>query len=118
MKANSQRRSTPAAPALADFLNPGFLRKARKELERTGFVSDEHDFAPYGESLKDHCKEIERELRRLGFPGHLTPGVIKNHPTAGYAYYVYDSNRFHDRREAEAEISRWLYRRYRDELQA
>jgi hypothetical protein len=115
VKANSQQR---AAHSSASFLNAGFLRKAGRELEKIGFVSDEHDFAPYGEALSEHYKEIEHELRKIGFAGHLMPGFIANHPAAGYAYYVYDANRFHHRAEAEAAVSRWLDYKYRDESQA
>jgi len=67
------------------FLTYRFLRKAKKEFEKTGFISDEHDFAPYGEALSEHLRETERELRKIGFGGHLAPGFIANHPTAGYA---------------------------------
>jgi hypothetical protein len=115
VKANSQRKSTAVAHSSESFLSPAFLRKARKELEKIGFISDEHDFAPYGEVLSEHFREIERELRKVGFGGHLAPGFITNHPTAGYAYYVYDTNRFRDRSEAQAAVSRWLDRKYQGE---
>ena len=112
MKANAQRRITQNPPSPEDFLNPEFLRKAKKELEKTGLISDKHDFAPYGEALSEHCQQIERELRKIGFEGHLSPGFIKNHPTAGYAHYLYDTSRFRDKREAEAAVSHWLDRKY------
>jgi hypothetical protein len=115
VKANSE---PVVAHSSENFLNPGFLKKAKKELEKIGFISDEHDFAPYREALKEHCEEMERALRGIGFTGHLAPGFIANHPGAGYAYYVYDMNRFPDRREAEAAVSRWLDSRYQDEPQA
>jgi hypothetical protein len=118
MSANAPQRSMPNAQSLEDFLNPAFVRKAKRELEKSGFISDEHNFAPYGEALPEYCKQIERELRRIGFNGHLTPGFVKNHPTAGYAHYLYDTSRFRGKREAEAAVRQWLDRKYPEETQA
>ena len=118
MKANAQRSTAAAAQSSEHFLNPGFLRRAKKELEKLGFISDEHDFAPYGDALTEHFRKIERELRKTGFDGHLAPGFIANHPAAGYAYYVYDTSRFRDKSEAEAAVADWLERKYEGEAHA
>ena len=118
MKTNEQRRTTPVGQAAEQFLTPTFLRKAKKELEKNGFISDEHDFAPYREALSQHCAQIERELRKIGFRGHLASGFIANHPGAGYAYYVYDPARFPDKNKAESAVSHWLDRKYQDETHA
>lgn len=114
MKTDEQGRARAVLPSSKQFLDHTFLQKAKKELHRSAFISDEHDFAPYRDALLEHCHQIERELRKIGFAGHLAPGRITNHPTAGYAYYVYDTNRFRDRREAESAVSRWLDRKYQE----
>jgi hypothetical protein len=115
--AKPQRKITIDSNLTGEFLKPEFLRKARKELEKNGFITDEHDFAPYREAIAEHWAQIERELRKIGFGGHLKPGRLDNHPGAGYAYYVFDSNRFSSN-EAEAAVSRWLDRKYQDESHA
>ncbi len=117
MKANLQHKTT-VGQSSERFLSLGFLRKAKKELEKRGFISDEHGFAPYGETLSEHCKKIERELRKIGFAGHLVPGFIANHPAAGYAYYLYDANHFRDKKTVQAAVSQWLDRKYQDEKYA
>jgi hypothetical protein len=43
--------------ASEDLLRPDFFRKAKMEIEKSGFLSDEHDFAPYGEELLEHREE-------------------------------------------------------------
>jgi hypothetical protein len=35
-----------------------------------------------------------------------------NHRTAGYAYFIYDANRFAQTAAAEAAVSRWLDRKH------
>jgi hypothetical protein len=115
LKTHEQRKTTAVEQPSEQFLNNGFLQKAKRELEKNGFISDEHDFAPYRDALSQHRKQIERELRKIGFGGHLAPGFVANHPDAGYAYYLYDTTRFHDQQEAESAVSRWLNRKYQGE---
>ena len=61
VKSAAQRKATAVKKSL-DFLNTGFLLKAKKELERIGFISDEHGFAPYGDELSKGCERIDSEL--------------------------------------------------------
>ncbi|MEO8713392.1 MAG: hypothetical protein ABI369_00110 [Acetobacteraceae bacterium] len=92
--------------------DPAFLDSALEELRRSGFVTDEHDFAPYREAISTFAPEIEARLLERGTDIPLESGMIKNHPKAGYAYYIFDRNRFHSRADAERAISAWLDEAY------
>ncbi|MFC0717089.1 hypothetical protein [Luteimonas padinae] len=84
---------------------------AFSELKKVGFVCDEHDFAPYRETISHHVGRIEDALKKRGFSGALSPGFV-NHPEAGYAYYVYDTTKFADQKAADAAVQKWLTTRY------
>ena len=99
------------AQALSSFMTPEFVRRTKIELEKTGFVSDEHEFAPYRETLSEHVEEIEQALHEVGFRGTLLSGFIK-HSEAGYAYFIYDQSRFGNPDEANAAVSHWLDIKY------
>lgn len=99
------------AQPLKDFLNPAFVKATAKELAATGFVSDEHDFAPYRETLNTHFAEIEKALRKAGHPVSLLYGFVK-HSEAGYAFFIYDTDRFPDPKAAERAVTAWLDKRY------
>jgi hypothetical protein len=116
MKANPQPAKHRSI-STDDFITPEFLRQAKRELEKNGFLSDEHDFAPYRSALFDRCKAIERALRKTGFRGHLQAARLDNHPDAGYAYYLFDTDRL-SAAEAKEAVWRWLDRRYQGEAQA
>lgn len=95
------------------FLTPEFVRKAMVELERSGFVSDEHDFAPYRETMTENMALIEKALLDGGYRGGpIRAGFVDDHPQAGYAYFIYDEHRFPDRAAADAAVRRWLDARY------
>lgn len=92
--------------------DPAFLDRALEELRRNGFVTDEHDFAPYRETITKFVPEIEARLRTRDPRISLQSGMIKNHPKAGYAYYIFDTSRFPGRADAERAISAWLDEAY------
>lgn len=100
------------AQPLKDFLTPAFVKAMAKELAASGFVSDEHEFAPYRETISEHFGEIEKALRKAGHAVSLLPGFLK-HPDAGYAYYVYDTDRLRDSEAAKQAVTAWLDARYR-----
>lgn len=88
-----------------------FLAAAMTTLQADGFVTDEHDFAPYRETICTHVEQIQKALIERGFEGELTPGFLK-HPQAGYAYYIYDTTHFDSRSMAEKSIDHWLTQQY------
>lgn len=85
-----------------------FLDHMRRELSERGFVTDEHDFAPYKDAIVKLAPEIQAELRARDPELLLESGSIRNHPKAGYAYYVFDRRKFRNRTAAEHAISDWL----------
>lgn len=97
---------------LEDFLTPAFVSEVAEELANSGFVSDEHDFAPYRETINTHCQAIEHALRKKGHPFKLMSGFLK-HSEAGYAYFIYDKDRFRDGDAAERAVKSWLDEKYR-----
>lgn len=99
------------AQPLKDFLTPEFIERTAKTLLDVGFVSDEHEFAPYRETLNVHVSEIQKSLHEMGYDLTLSSGYI-NHPEAGYAYYIYDYNKFDNLNEASEAVSTWLDEKY------
>jgi hypothetical protein len=95
-------------------LSDAFLSQALRELETRGFVTDEHKFAPYRETITHYVTEIEDALRRRGHQISLRPGCLRNHPDAGYAYFIYDTSRFTDLGVAKASVSHWLTEIYKN----
>ena len=100
------------AQPLTDFLTPEFVQKAGQELEQSGFVTDEHGFAPYRETISTHMQDIQRALHEHGWHMNLQSGFLSNHPTAGYSYFIYDSAKFGSSGAAQRAVSDWLDRRY------
>ncbi|MCW2003090.1 hypothetical protein FHY30_001845 [Xanthomonas arboricola] len=94
-------------------LTADFLTAALIELTETGFITDEHSFTPYRETINVHFSAIQDALEQRGFKSNLLPGYL-NHPKAGYAYYVYDAEKFRTRQAAEIAINLWLTKRYSD----
>lgn len=101
------------AQPLSEFLNDAFVMAAAEELDKHGFVSDEHDFAPYRETMNEHVEAIEVALRNVGHDFELVPGFIM-HPQAGNAYFVYVEGKFSDPEAAKKAVTRWLDQRYAD----
>lgn len=99
------------AQPLKDFLNPVFIEATAKELAAIGFVTDEHDFAPYRETLNTHFAEIETAFREAGHPFSLLYGFVKQ--ADAYAYFIYDTDRFDDSGAAERAVAAWLDKRSR-----
>ena len=99
------------AQPLGDFMTPEFINLTANALGDVGFVSDEHEFAPYRETINEHVSEIERALQEKGHEFTLSSGFI-NHPEAGYAYYIYDYKRFNSSDEAGKAVSAWLDEKY------
>ncbi len=95
------------AQPLDSILTGAFLNLVAEELAARGFVSDEHDFAPYRETISTHFDAIESALRERGVEVSLLPGFI-NHDQAGYAYFIYDADRFCDAFSAGRAVSAWL----------
>ena len=95
------------AQPLDSFLNDKFLDRASDTLEADGFISDEHDFAPYRETVSTHMREIQRALGERGVEVKLNAGFVM-HNVAGYTYFIYDTDRFHDGSAARVAVSRWL----------
>ncbi|MBB4768173.1 MULTISPECIES: hypothetical protein [Xanthomonas] len=95
-------------------LTADFLAATLRELAETGFVTDEHSFAPYRETINVHFSAIQDALEQEGFEGSLLPGYL-NHPQAGYAYYIYDTEKFTSRQDAEKAINLWLTSRHSDQ---
>ncbi len=94
-----------------EFLNNEFLDAAAKELSLSGFVSDEHEFAPYRETISEHVHIIEAALNNKGNNYKLSEGYL-NHPDAGYAYFIYDTEKFYDIDAAKRAVMSWLDNRY------
>lgn len=101
------------AEPVASVLTDDFLTAARQALDAEGFVSDEHAFAPYRETVSTHVGAIQQALVARGFRGQLMPGYV-NHPQAGYAYFIYDADRFASSQEANQAVHAWLSQRYGD----
>lgn len=99
------------AQRLEDFLNSDFLENSSKALYNEGFVTDEHDFAPYRETMNAHFIEIQNALEEIGHSFEIFTGYVK-HGKAGYAYFIYDSGRFDDLKEAKKAVSLWLDNKY------
>lgn len=100
------------AQPLNDFMTPEFIEITGNTLLEIGFVSDEHDFAPYRETLTVHVSEIEKALKNNGYDLNLSGGFIKHHE-AGYAYYIYDSEKFSSITEADEAVTAWLDEKYK-----
>ena len=96
---------------LDSVLTEDFLSSALSELKVAGFVCDEHDFAPYRETISRHVAKVEDALHSRGFSGKLSPGYV-NHPDAGYAYYIYDTTKFSRKEDADSAVRKWLTKRY------
>jgi hypothetical protein len=97
---------------LREFTNDNFITGAKRTLETDGFVTDEHSFAPYRETIVEKYKEIEELLRQAGYNGgKLAKGYTK-HRAAAYAYYVYDTKKFNGI-TAKAAVLKWLDHEYR-----
>lgn len=96
-----------------EFLDDEFLNSTAKELNHSGFVSDEHEFAPYRETIAEHVHIIEAALNNMGNNYKLSKGYL-NHPDAGYAYFIYDSAKFYDLDTAKRAVKSWLDNRYGD----
>lgn len=101
------------AQSLESFLTDEFLDQASDTLAADGFISDEHDFAPYRETVSTHVESIQNALQDRGFDIELSTGFVKRKET--YAYFIYDTDRFSDSTSAKAAISRWLDRRMADQ---
>lgn len=95
------------AQCLDSFLNEEFLDQASDALAADGFISDEHDFAPYRETVSTHVRSIQKALHERGFDIELGTGFVK-HNVAGYAYFIYDTDRFPDLDAALVAVHRWL----------
>lgn len=100
------------AQPVEDFLTPEFVAEAAVTLAATGIVTDEHDFAPYRETVSERVEAIEQALSAAGYDYELLPGFVE-HPQAGYAYFIYDAKRFTDRQAAAGAVLAWLDERYR-----
>lgn len=96
-------------------LQRDFLERAEKELTSIGFVTDEHSFAPYRETIAEHVEEISRALNGRF---DLRKGFVGNHPDAGYAYFIYDARRYPKIEDAETDVREWLSRQYAEEAEA
>ncbi len=92
-------------------LTEHFLSSAFSELTKVGFVCDEHDFAPYRETISRYVDQIEEALKNRGFSGELSYGYV-DHPEAGYAYYIYDTAKFVRQEYADGAVRKWLTTRY------
>lgn len=94
----------------SEFLTPDFIAAAANELAKCGFISDEHDFAPYRETIATHVTDIEAALREAGHDFRLVAGFLK-HPQAGFAYYIFDTNKLGEDTAKKA-VTNWLNQRY------
>ncbi|MGA7437274.1 MAG: hypothetical protein WBW32_03990 [Luteibacter sp.] len=92
-------------------LTDKFLEPALATLRADGFVTDEHDFSPYRETISEYVKEIQRALAERGFKRELSSGFV-NHSQAGYAYFIYDTSRFRTNDAAEKAVKSWLTKQY------
>jgi len=99
-------------------LSKTFLDKAVGELRATGFVTDEHAFAPYRETITHYVAEIRHALAARGVSMDLRAGFVANHPDAGYAYFIYDASRFASLDAAQSAVSAWLSALYEDNKNA
>lgn len=99
------------AQPLSEFLNDAFIIAAAKELGEQGFISDEHDFAPYRETMNEHVEAIEAALRKAGHDFKLEPGFV-THPQAGFAYFIFDMQKFRQADAAKEAVTNWLDQRY------
>lgn len=100
------------AQPVEDFLNAEFVAQAAATLAASGFVTDEHDFAPYRETVSERVDAIQQALLDAGHPYELLPGFVE-HPEAGYAYFIYDAKRFTEQGAAGSAVLAWLDERYR-----
>lgn len=98
------------AQALREFMTSHFIKRTAETLLEIGFVSDEHDFAPYRETISYHVSAINEELRKEGYKLNLLTGFLKHE--AAYAYYIYDEDRFSEPSDAEHAVSSWLDDKY------
>ena len=98
----------PGLQPVGNVLSSCFLDNAVRELADRGFVTDEHDFAPYRETMAYYVRQIEQALRERGERFSLGAGEVTNHPDAGYAYFIYDTARFSGLAAAEKAVSSWL----------
>lgn len=100
----------PAEP-LEDFLDDAFVQQTASTLRDLGFVADEHEFAPYRETLSEQVEGIAEALAEAGYDFSLRSGFVK-HPSAGFAYFIFDEDRYEDHGNAAAAVSAWLDERY------
>ncbi len=100
------------AQPFSEFMTPEFIERTAKTLSDIGFVSDEHEFAPYRETLSEHVSKIEKALKKEGYDFTLSSGFI-THPGAGYAYYIYDYDRFKSTGDAGKAVAAWLDKKYK-----
>jgi hypothetical protein len=99
---------------LRDFTDHKFLKQAKSELERRGFVTNEHRFAPYRDTLVEHVHEIEKELKDMGYRGTIKAGKLK-HKYTGTAFYLYDSTRYDESAAAQA-VKKWIEEQYGEDI--
>lgn len=92
-------------------LNADFIRKAGLELTRTGFLTDEHDFVPPGESVAGHCGALSEALCRAGYEIQLEEVPIK-HQSRGLLVCLYNPEVFPRKAEAYQAIHNWLDTRF------
>lgn len=88
-------------------LRDDFLIPALETLDKNGFVTDEHAFTPYRETMSVHIEAIQGALEKRGFKGHLAYGYVDHHQ-AGYAYFIYDTTQFSHVDDVKREVSHWL----------
>lgn len=94
------------AQPLSSFMTTDFIELTAETLLDVGFVSDEHEFAPYRETVVYHSAAINKELRKNGYEFNLMSGFVKH--AATYAYYIYDKDKFKDADAAEQAVMNWL----------
>jgi hypothetical protein len=88
------------------------MQKTGQELELSGFVTDEHGFAPYREAIPKHARDIGIALHEHGWKMDVQSGFLSNHPAAGYSYFTYNPAKFGDSQAAQHAVSEWLDRKY------
>jgi hypothetical protein len=98
---------------IRDFSDPEFIKQAKSALESDGFLTDEHAFAPYRETIFEHAQEIANLLQESGFRGGAIKAGQIDHPYASKSYFLFDSVKLPGQLARDA-VKQWLDERYKE----
>lgn len=92
---------------LLDYNSDTFIRDAKRTLEAQGFVSNNHTFTPFGNTMNIHKAEIKDSLTKAGFKGGIEAAEVRN-PDGALTYFIYSTRTFDSKKKAINAVKAWL----------